>query len=43
MQHEIFDPRNGTPILTVRTALAARIICLFRRGLDYAPTGQGWL
>lgn len=44
---EIFDPRNGKPIRTVRFQFVARLLCRMakRRGafLDYARKGEGWV
>ena len=44
--HDIFDPRDGITLYTVRSAILARLVIkLFARGRfwDYAPKGQGWV
>ena len=38
---EVFDPRDGVPLWTVRWKLVARFLAWFW-GLDYARTGEGW-
>lgn len=42
---DIFDPRDGVTLRTVRFGWVARLICRFshNRALDYAPRGQGWI
>ena len=39
---ELFDPRNGVPILTVPWEWLARLLTR-RRGRDYARPGHGWM
>lgn len=38
---DVFDPRDGVPVLHRRTRRAARRDAT-RLGLDYAPAGYGW-
>lgn len=40
---DVFDPRDGVPMLTVRWRWMARLITWRSRCADYAPTGEGWL
>ncbi len=40
---EVFDPRDGVPVFATRFRFVARLICHFRRRLDYARRGDGWV
>jgi len=39
--YEVFDPRNGTPVYTVRSRLLARLLSWWIGG-DYERPGVGW-
>lgn len=39
--YEVFDPRDGLPVKTVRSERAA-VRATRRGGLDYALKGDGW-
>ena len=40
---EVFDPRHGEPIRTVRFRFFARLICFVCPMLDYGRPGEGWV
>ena len=40
--YDIFDPRDGVPVLTVRWRWMARLITRNRPSMDYARIGEGW-
>ncbi|KKN40168.1 hypothetical protein LCGC14_0736000 [marine sediment metagenome] len=42
---EIFDPRDGITLYTIKTSLLARLVIRFRakgKFWDYAPKGASW-
>jgi hypothetical protein len=42
MSYEVFDPRNGWPLFTVRFAWLAKLIAHMSPVLDWGPAGDGW-
>ncbi len=43
MAWEVFDPRDGRPVVTVPWRWVARLLTCRARQLDFAPRGEGWL
>ena len=41
MKWEVFDPKDGVPVVVSRFKWAAKFIA-GGDGLDYAPEGEGW-
>ncbi len=39
---DVFDPRDGIPILTTRYEWVARLVS-YLIGVDYGESGQGWV
>ena len=40
---EVFDPKNGKPIIRVRWTFVARLIVKLFGWLDYAEENNGWV
>lgn len=44
MMWDIFDPRNGRTVATVRTRVLARLVrWVWGPEYDYSPAGTGWI
>lgn len=44
MMYDIFDPKNGRTVATVRTQTLAKLVrWIWGPGYDYCPTGTGWI
>jgi len=41
MKWEVFNPKDGVPVVVTRFEWAARFIS-WAKGLDYARQGEGW-
>ena len=41
MKWEVFDPKDGVPVVVTRFKWAAKFIA-WVDGRDYAPEGEGW-
>ena len=41
MKWEVFDPKDGIPVVVTRFKWVAKFIA-WVDGLDYAPEGEGW-
>lgn len=39
---EVFDPRDGRALFSVRFRFVARLLARFSNGLDYGRCGEGW-